>query len=84
METVLLSILSKSKKSDFISQIKLGAVQSELSSERNQIIPMYNLSNLNNEYNFEKFQNILLSFNNLDFVIEEELKIRNAQNTLLS
>jgi hypothetical protein len=83
MESVILPILNKSEKSNLGNHIKLGTVKNFFGKFTTQIIPTENLSNLNNDYNFEKFQEILLAFNKIDVSIENELKIKNSEGVVL-
>ena len=49
----------------------------------NQIIPTFNVSDLNSPVNMEKFQELLANFNEVDQKVENSLRIINSENKRL-
>ena len=67
MEEVIFEILKKSEyKNEFIDSLRLQSLKNPYGLTTTQIVSSFNLSQLNNPINVEKFQNLLADFNSLD------------------
>ena len=67
MEEVIFEILKKSEyKNEFIDSLRLQSLKNPYGLMTTQIVSSFNLSQLNNPINVEKFQNLLADFNSLD------------------
>ena len=69
MEEVILDILKRDEyANDFIDSLRIQSVKNPYDLITNQIVVSFNISQLNNPINIEKFQNLLSDFNSLESV----------------
>lgn len=83
MESIILKILQKSNKSQLGNNLKLSSVKNFYGKFSNQITSLFGISSLNSPINMEKFQELLSIFNEVDYTIEDNLKIKNSENKIL-
>lgn len=73
METVILELLKKSKKSDLSNSLRLSSVKGNFGNSSNQIVSTFNISDMKSPINIQKFQALISSFNEVDSKIEKDL-----------
>lgn len=83
MEQVILKILDKSNRSNLAKSLRLMTVKNSLGLPGVQITSTFGISNLNLPINAEKFQELLAEFNDVDKLVENEFKIKNAEGSII-
>ncbi|MGV8961973.1 MAG: hypothetical protein ACOH2V_01150 [Candidatus Saccharimonadaceae bacterium] len=76
MEQLILPILQRSKKANLGSQLRTKSVRNPFGLYTTQIAAVFGLSSLDSEVNLAKYQELLNDFNEVDFKIEDENKIK--------
>jgi len=84
MEELIYPILSASKNSSLGSKyLNLGSVRNLYGNFTTQILSTYQLNSLNTPESVQKFSELTSNFNEVDRVIEPELKIKNNKGKVV-
>lgn len=82
-EQLLLPILKKSKNNNLTNSLKVETVNNILGIRGNAITSTFSLSSLNNPVSIEKFQKLLIEFNNLDLSSDVSGKLKNSEGKVI-
>lgn len=83
MEEIIFPILRKSKSSNLGSLLRTRTLRNPYGLLTSQITATFGISSLDSSTNVTKYQDLLYNFNQVDFKIEQEYKIKGKNDVIL-